>query len=201
MTRLRVTLHRQLFGLVVLSVLSLGFAQNYTFADLQWGTSRTQATSQLQSAGYTFSEYVEERLLAIFRGSVLSRDALIYTHFTPAQALVNVAVYILHSDVTRSRRFFEAEKTYEKMVETLTAKYGPSDSNYAFFQTPYYRGDGYETQAVEVGKARFAAFWLVGAGGGLWIQIDEDVDIAVHYESPGWSAELERRDNEELTHF
>lgn len=187
--------------LALIASLGWGAAQGYTFADLLWGSTRSEVTHALTNAGYIYSGASSDGLTNYYDGKVLSKEAWVFASFTPNDALVKVSIYIRHNEIPRARRFFEAEKTLNTMIATLTSKYGPPSSTFDFFMSPYYRGDGFETQAVEVGKARFAGFWEQISGQGLWIEIDADVDVAVHYESAQWSNELQRRRNSDLDHF
>lgn len=76
------------------------------------------------------------------------------------------------------------------MKEILIKKYGELTKDYAFFQSPYREGDGYEEQAIRVGKGHFAAFW---SSQGLGVMISDRLTVRVLYESASWDAELERR--------
>jgi hypothetical protein len=180
--------------LVVAALCSWAVAQtSYSFAELAWGSSLRAVTSQLEARGYSFNR-VTETGSHRFNGRLLNRDALISALFNDRDELVKLSVYLFHDNESRSRRFFEAERTWKEMKDILTRRYGPPDDDFSFFMSPYYRGDGYETQAVELEKATFAAFWPTGADGSLLAtMIDKDVDVAVIYEGPGWEAEYERR--------
>lgn len=187
--------------LALLASLGSGAAQGYAFADLQWGSTRPEVTQTLANAGYIYSGASSDGLTSYYDGKVLSKETWVFATFTPNDDLVRVSVFLRHNEIPRARRFLEAEKTLNTMVAALTSKYGPPTSTYDFFMSPYYRGDGFETQAVEVGKAHFASFWGQISGQGLWIEIDDDVDVAVHYESAEWSNELQRRRNSDLDNF
>ena len=192
---------------VVLTILFFASMQvavtqsTYAFADLVWGSSSNVVRSTLVSRGYTFARELDDGALR-FDGTILSRPTWVYAEFTPQNQLVKLSVFLLHDSISRTQRFFAAERTMIGLKETIEARYGPAESNYSYFLSPYYRGDGYETQAVELGKASFVSFWPAAADGShLWIEIDEDVDVAVHYEGPGWSAELQRRRSRQLGDF
>lgn len=55
---------------------------------------------------------------------------------------------------------FEAktQDLYDELKEIITSKYGKSES-YRNFKTPYEDGDGYEMQAVKLGKADISSYW------------------------------------------
>lgn len=52
----------------------------------------------------------------------------------------------------------KSQELYNDLAEILTLKYGKAES-YRHFKTPYEDGDGYEMQAVKLGKADIASYW------------------------------------------
>jgi hypothetical protein len=47
-----------------------------------------------------------------------------------------------------------------KFVSLFTEKYGKPDEQYEFYEDPYFKGDGYETQAIRLGKGHLGASWI-----------------------------------------
>jgi hypothetical protein len=83
----------------------------------------------------------------------------------------------------------KAIETYRSMKDVLSKKYGTPDDEYEFFKSPYYDGDGYETQAIRKGKATFLCFW----GGALSLEIHETLTVQLNYESNAWADESRKR--------
>lgn len=51
------------------------------------------------------------------------------------------------------------QSLYDEIKSILETKYGKADKSYRTFQSPYTDGDGYEMQAVRVGKASISSYW------------------------------------------
>lgn len=60
----------------------------------------------------------------------------------------------------RIESFSLLKSEYKKYVDLLTEKYGASTSNYEYFKSPYYEGDGYEMTALTSENAIFKTYWL-----------------------------------------
>ncbi len=90
-----------------------------------------------------------------------------------------------------------ARETYKDMKQTLTTKYGPPQQAFEFFSDPYYEGDGYEDQAIKLGKGHFGAFW----DNGLQLNVTEKLNLNVAYESPTWADEAGRRKSKSTRAF
>jgi hypothetical protein len=176
-----------LLGLALFSATAT--AQSYRFADMKWGIPIAEAKQILMSEGFKVS--VDEDGDLKFDGTLLDTKAGGFALF--AGGKLSKVIVIL---VTRDQ---DARKTYSDMKEVLTKKYGPPTNDYAFFTKPYYEGDGYEEQAIRLGKGKFACYWLnapkgsTSEGDSLGLKITERLTVEIDYESPWWGSEADRR--------
>jgi hypothetical protein len=164
----------------------------YQFAELPWGASYEQVERSLAGRGFEFEGRDEVGNLS-FSGSLLGNEATVYALFAHGN-LIKVNLLLLPPE----HRLFEV---YDGMKASLVKKYGPPENSYAFFEEPFEAGDGYEMTAIFSGKATFSAYWPmtgVSTGTALYIEITERLVVSISYESPSWSAELERRQAAEL---
>lgn len=70
---------------------------------------------------------------------------------------------------------------YESFVKRYTDKYGKPEQSYSFFLDPYYKGDGYELQALRQNKCRYISFFDV-SNGHISIEISKLQKVVVNYE-------------------
>lgn len=174
-----------LIAALLLSIPTSLSAQAFNFAGVEWGSSPEATVKALSSSGFKNiqkdkdGDYTFEGDLVGFKVkgvALMARE-------------IGIVKFIVRL-VTPDRK---ARDTYVKMKETLSEKYGDPKS-YEYFTKPYYEGDGYEDQAIRLGKGRFVSFWtdeLTGAG--LMLEISEQLTVDLSYESPFWSQEADRR--------
>ncbi len=160
----------------------------YNFADLPWGLSPAEVEAQLAGRGFGLDE-VADHGAQIFRGRLFNEDAAVVTHFD-ARGLAKASLFL---EPDRHR----AIEVYESMQQFLIRKYGPPENVYRVFEDPYEDGDGDEELAIKVGKAHFLSMWPRTNGAALYVKIDDDLNVVIHYESPGWAAESKRREDAE----
>lgn len=147
--------------LVAVGMLGSGTAQKfqeYTFADIAWLSSPSVVASTLGEEGYTVDTFtLDENDRFNFSGSLLGKDVYGIAQFDSQQQLVKIVLYLLTGDIPRATKFFDAEETYLRLKGILVERYGAPTSELEAFSDPYYRGDGYETQAVELDEATFTS--------------------------------------------
>jgi hypothetical protein len=161
----------------------------YTFADLAWGSNGATVKAALQRAGYEFIKVDQDGDYS-FKGKVLGYPARVFVFMDPKGRATKVQATLITPDD-------EARSVFAKMKDLLVQKYGKPDQSYDFFESPYYEGDGYEDQAISVGKGHFLAFWgesTPGAGNVMDVAISKKLVVNVSYEGYGWHAEIERRE-------
>lgn len=172
---------KKLFFLAVLLCFSaLARAEQPTFADIRWGALQDEVRKQLTSKGFTSGATDKDGDFK-FEGQLVGHKAQGLALFSDGK-VAKIIVRIITPDN-------KAIETYRSMKDVLAKKYGKPSSDYEFFKKPYYDGDGYEAQAIRVGKATFSSFW----GSALNLEIHESLTVQLHYESEAWKKESEKR--------
>ena len=179
------TVARAHSGLAQEAVVSSG---NWSYADIPWGASKETVKRTLVQRGYAFLKTDEDGDLQ-FDGEISNTKARIVAIFA-RDRLVKSGVLIATPDN-------KAREVFCDMRETLLRKYGAPSSDFHFFTSPYYEGDGFEDQAIRLGKATFAVYWHRDAPEGgqnsISLSITDALSVIVSYESPAWHQEYERR--------
>ncbi len=160
--------------------------ESYNFADMEWGLPSAEVRQILDSKGFKVSADTDGDLK--FEGALLSTEVVGWA-LLARDKLAAVTVNF----ITRDQ---DARRTYADMRDVLAKKYGTPSNNFKFFRKPYYDGDGYEDQAIKLGKATFACYWVgseKGKEGDLAINITEQLTVEIRYEAPFWAQEAARR--------
>ncbi len=86
-------------------------------------------------------------------------------------------------------QFAATEAGYEEVRKGLLNAYRQPTLDVAEFEAPYARGDRRVIEAIKKGKATFITVWEnPGSTGGVFLFLDQDADIAISWEAPGWDA-------------
>lgn len=163
----------------LLFISSVSRAESPTFADIQWGASKDDVRKQLTVKGFSPGALDKDGDFT-FEGSLVGYKAQGLALFADNR-IAKIIVRIITPDN-------KTIDTYRSMKDVLLKKYGAPTNDFEFFNKPYYDGDGYETQAIRVGKATFACFWS-----GVHVEIHESLTVQVIYESDAWAAEADKR--------
>jgi hypothetical protein len=177
---------KTLFFITLLVFCAKASGQDLHFADMVWGSSRAAVSAQLEKQGFTNVKTDKNGDIS-FDGSLSEHKAHGFAWFAKDD-LAKVTVHIL----VRNQK---ARETYQQLRESLIEKYGTPTDTYEFFERPYYDGDGYEEQAVRVGKGHFHTFWRTN-NQILAVSITKQLNLRVAYEGPIWSKEFERRQSQ-----
>ncbi len=160
------------------------YAQSYNFADIPWGARAQEVKSFLSSKS--------------FNPGVVDKDGDI--PFSGELAGHRLSGHVMFANDGAQKITFglatpnnQARSVYRDLRQSLIEKYGKPSRSHEFFQKPYYSGDGYEDQAIRLGKGTFATYWFIEGGGALAIQITERLAVRIAYEGPGWGAEVDKR--------
>jgi hypothetical protein len=162
-------------------------AQEYRFADIPWGSDGA-TVKRLMAAQALVLEKADSDGDYSFKGQLAGYDASVWA-LMAKDTLVKVQVILLTPDQ-------KARQAYRDMKAVLTTKYGEAPKVIEQFEQPYYQGDGYEDQAIKLGKGHFFAIWEKGTGEStsvIGLQISEHLNLLIGYESPRWAAESSRR--------
>jgi hypothetical protein len=156
------------------------------FADLPWYSLAEDVVSTFVARGYQYNgpESDLEGDLTFF-GKMAGRDGLVRVCMARGLA-VQMTVLLAVEGV--------AHEQYMAMKSMLTRKYGDPTFSHELFEEPYYEGDGYEEQAIRVGKATFVTEWQHPRLFRLVVGVTPAGEsVGVTYESPLWQAESDRR--------
>jgi len=78
---------------------------------------------------------------------------------------------------------------WRQFKQLLSQKYGNPSNDFYYFQSPYYDGDGYELQAIGLGKGTAITYWERPVGNGeniiLSCEITTAMSINVSYQHVG----------------
>lgn len=178
--------------LLTFSIAAVG--QNYTFSELQWGSSKASVRDTLVAAGFPTVRQDSDGDLRFDGGTLLGFKSGGWAMFS-GEGLAKVQVVLLTPNN-------KARETYKRLRDTLRDKYGAPTQTFEYFTRPYYEGDGYEEQAIRLGKGIFSTFWEhKPTKQSIHLQITERLVVSVSYESGQWSEESERRKKRETKAF
>ncbi len=127
----------------------------------------------------------------LMEGNVGGKTYEIVIAVTPKTKQVwKLFVYLPKSD-----NWNRIKSDYNEYLDLLIAKYGKPEHTYAFFESPYEDGDGYEMNAVSLEKCHYSAFWndIIGVS----IDISKFKQVRVSYENKK-NAELHDLEKKEL---
>jgi hypothetical protein len=187
--------------LLLLSVTGYGSGQatEYRFADLPWGTPRSEVEQQMVIRGYQPTEpnsYGD----VTFWGEVFNRQTAVVMSFNDAKRLVKVEVYIYLQEPGGQVTSVELIETFNRLRDGLTDKYGnPSSSSTSYLY--YYLNDQtfspLQLSRVLKTNSLFAR-WDEERGKSFnlmtLVEADEaNIYIFTQYLSKSWFIEAERR--------
>jgi hypothetical protein len=171
-----------------------GQGEPYTFdEEMPWGSQVGPVIRVMEGLGYkTETTFLNDDQALVFT----AEGELAYAYFDDDDRLLNVTLYILTSAITADNttdvQFSATEAGYEEVKKGLLEAYGQPTLDVAEFEAPYARGDGREIEAIKNDKATFITGWEnPGSTGGVFLFLDQDADIAISWEAPGWDAHLE----------
>ena len=164
--------------LTLWTVLLVTFAQaqeHMTFKDISMDCDLTTYISKLKAKGYK-TEYTDT-YGAVMSGNFAGKDdCKIYILCTENSKLVwKVAVKFPEQSSWSSLK-----SEYKSFKESYIQKYGVPES-YEFFSNPYEEGDGYELQALRLGKCTYFSFYKTPLGT-IMLSISDDKCTSVTYE-------------------
>lgn len=141
--------------------------------------SPIQMGEKLKAKGFVFKEKISNHIReysGTFAGSNVVVDVV---------STSNVVWKIL-VEYPEASSFSRLESDYEDMVGQFKKKYGEPTEHFEFFSKPYYKGDGYEMQALRLDKCNYASYWEkengticveMSKGGHLWIGYEDKVGV------------------------
>lgn len=147
-----------LFLLFLLPAICFG-QERMEFRGISFNCSISEFVSKLKSLGYKSVETDDN--LVVMNGKFTGKDCDLYISSTPkTKKVCKVMVYF-----DKENDWDKLKGRYEEYRDLYKKKYGESRcSSYEFFKKPYYEGDGYELQALELDKCVYSSFFDTPAG-------------------------------------
>lgn len=133
--------------------------------------------SKFRAKGYTIANTFEQGVK--LKGRVASREIELFVFVTPkTRKVFKMVVYLAEES-----SWYSLRQTYIDMLTSLKNKYGEPDDTEAKFITPYYLGDGYELQAVELEKLDYHAYWFRRDNLTVGVEISKYKQVKLTYEN------------------
>jgi hypothetical protein len=141
------------FFLVLLS--SITYSQ--TFNGIYVGQTYHKTDSLLKTIGFRLdnSLNIQKPDIKTYIGELNGEKTNVFLVLTKT----NKMVWKLVVDVKENYDWYNTKKDYLAYKEILLEKYGIPKSEYSFFSTPYYDGDGYEMSAIYLNKCNYLSGW------------------------------------------
>lgn len=149
-----------------------------------------QMGAKLRAKGFVFKEKLDEDIREYtgkFAGSnvtidVVSRNNLVWK------------ILVAYPEVSS---FSRLRNDYNDMVTQFSIKYGSPSKHYEFFKDPYYDGDGYELQALELDKCTYFTIWKLDYGN-IAIQMSSNASLWISYEDAEGVKEKHYNENKQI---
>ena len=179
-------------GIVAALLLTvIAHSQEYWFDDLPWLSSREEVTAIMTEKGYVFEiDEKTERNITGYTGRIADEDAHVVAVYSPEGLVRMIVVLLVEGSVIRK---------FRDVRDILTEEYGEPDYGGEIFTLPYKDGDGYEEQAIRLGKASFFSAWEGKEGSILGIHVTKGLKIQIIFDSPYGAAEYERLKKESVS--
>jgi len=158
------------------------------------GSSLEEATKVMKANGFvpdpTENVTTKHFVGYMFEGKVSNNKCLALIAFNKKDELVKVRLGLIPK---YESNVFELFAT---VMQSLNDKYGESSQSTLRFDSPYEYGDGYEVQAIKMGKCVAVALWVIDKVA-IGIVLEREVYVSLTYEGPGWDLIL--KENKEDT--
>lgn len=180
--------------ILLLAFVTLGVASyGQDFLGIKPSGSKAVTINQFKAKGFWTSGY-ESNMATSMKGYVNGQLLEINIVYTPiTKTVCKFSIYM-----PEQTSFYFLKQEYNKYVTLFTNKYGAASTKYEYFTEPYYEGDGYELQAVDLEKATFSTYWLASTMN-LSVNISKWKQVNIIYENKAnmdlKDAEIYRLDN------
>lgn len=137
----------------------------------------TEFASKMKAKG--FVQIVESENFITMKGEFMDEECNIHIVGTKKTNIVYMVSVVFDRDYTS---WYSLKSDYNDIRDSYIDKYGKPTKDYHFFSSPYYEGDGYEMQAVELDKCRYMSCWQNIEDGLIMISINEEAQVEIRYE-------------------
>lgn len=151
--------------------------EHFTFKGIPIMGATKDFASKLRDKGYTMADSSDDNIIFLSGAFAGYDDVTIAVVGTPkSNTVYKVVVFFGKKD-----SFSSLETQYNSLLKSYTDKYGKPEESYSFFSSPYYKGDGFELQALKKEKCNYISFFSVD-NGHLIIEISKTQQVSVTYE-------------------
>ena len=131
--------------------------------------------SKMETMGYTVKQ--REGEIVIMTGQFTNRDVELWI----VSSSQTKTVWKVIIDFSKSSSWSSLESSYFEYKDLYIKKYGSTKNSYEFFSKPYYKGDGYELQALRKDKCTYATFFKT-ANGTSAVKLTKFENLQIGYE-------------------
>ncbi len=157
------------------------------FWGINWKTSRGEAKKIISNKGdYILSEETADYL--VYKGIFGGSDAIIALYFFENQFYQGIVDYPYEEN--------RALIKYKSIKDQIMKKYGEPTKVVERFQKPYYKGDGFEEQALQLNKGIYMSSWSFADDNTISIVISNKLETLLVYESTELSEQNKKIENE-----
>jgi hypothetical protein len=170
---------RIMFAIIIIAFsISSSYAQSFDGVQISGNVS--SVIEKFKAKGYTnLAKYETSYKM---NGKLFGEKVELWIHCTPVtKQTCKVVVYF-----PKRIGWQTIKSEYFEYRAILIDKYGDPESSFDFFSDPYYEGDGYEMNAVQLEKCTYASFWDAPQDSPntyLAIRISEFSQVSVSYEN------------------
>lgn len=163
--------------LIAIAILFSISASSQSFDGVPISGDLPTAVAKYKAKGYLVSKYFEQGVK--LTGRVANRDIELFIMTTPkSKKIFKMTVYF-----DKEVSWYGMNSTYNAILDMLKNKYGTPDEEITKFITPYYLGDGYELQAVELEKADYHAYWFRRDNLTVGVEMSKFKQVKITYEN------------------
>lgn len=164
-----------LLALLLVNSMSAQVEDHLKFMGVPITGTLTEFVAKMEKKGWK-SDYNNDYAI-VMKGTFANEEAELYIISSRTTHTVWKVAVLLNNEYTS---WYSLKEDYNSWKALYSEKYGEPRS-YEFFKRPYYEGDGYELQAVELGKCSYISFYDVPLGG-MIVEISDDKKIQLSYE-------------------
>lgn len=145
------------------------------FMGIKVDGTKTDLVTKFKAKGFKVTSNQEGSVI-MDGGNIGGTEVEIVILFTPKTKVAwKFAVFL-----PKRIDWYTIKAEYEKYKELFVTKYGEPESDYHFFSSPYYEGDGYEISAIGLEKCHYACYWKDYYS----IEISKYKQVKISYENP-----------------
>lgn len=168
-------LFKHVLTILLLFVTIIANAQHLEFKGIQICGSVSTFAQKLEKQGYGI--VYNKDYDYVLSGEFTGKNARVFLLGT----LKTGEIWKVAVQFDESTTWSDILSDYSFYVDLFTQKYGFPSDHFEFFENPYYKGDGYEMQALRMGKCNYASFFNI-VNGSIVIKMTSEGRLQLTYE-------------------